>query len=109
MPLSIRPDNFGPEILDEKKMVLLGCFHRGPEFVEQKEVLEGVAKTFNGELKVCLLNVDSFDALREEFEVEGTPTFLIFAAGKEKGRILGKTDKATLIDFVRGTIIDFKT
>ena len=106
MFVSIGMDNFDSEIKAEKRSVLLACIRRDDEFKEQTAVLDNVSKRYGERLKVCLLDEDSFGAFSKKLGIEGTPTFIAFYAGKEKGRMLGKADRETLSSFILRTVPD---
>lgn len=40
----------------------------------------------------------------DRFLVKGTPTFLIFAGGREVDRLIGESDGETLDEFIRNAI-----
>ncbi len=107
--LTVGPDNFGCEVVDEERPVLLACSHLCPEFREQKEILQSLSKSYAGALKVCLLDTDCIAAFRETLGIVGTPTFLIFHGGKEKGRMLGRVDREALASFVLRTLPHIKS
>jgi hypothetical protein len=92
-------DNFESEIRLEMKPVLLACIRRGFELREQIDLLEKLSRKYTHNLKICLL----FEGLNEAYRtlaIEGTPTFLLFFRGEEKGRMLGKVKMETLSTFV---------
>ena len=96
---SVGMDNFDSEIRLEMKPVLLACIRRGFELREQIDLLEKVSRKYAHNLKICLL----FEGLNEAYRtlaIEGTPTFLLFFGGQEKGRMLGKVKMETLSTFV---------
>ena len=96
---SVGMDNFDSEIRLEMKPVLLACIRRGFELREQIDLLEKVSRKYAHNLKICLL----FEGLNEAYRtlaIEGTPTFLLFFGGEEKGRMLGKVKMETLSTFV---------
>lgn len=96
---SVGMDNFDSEIRLEMKPVLLACIRRGFELREQIDLLEKVSRKYAHNLKICLL----FEGLNEAYRtlaIEGTPTFLLFFRGEEKGRMLGKVKMETLSTFV---------
>ena len=96
---SVGMDNFDSEIRLELKPVLLACIRRGFELREQIDLLEKVSRKYAPNLKICLL----FEGLNEVYRalsIEGTPTFLLFFGGEEKGRMLGKVKMETLSTFV---------
>ncbi len=92
-------DNFDFEITAEKRPVLLACIRRDDEYREQTEVLESISRRYGDELKICLLNEDFIEIYRK-LGIVGTPTFIIFYEGREKGRMLGKVDREKLSSFV---------
>ncbi len=96
---SIDMDNFESEIWLESRPVLLACIHRGFEANEQLKILEAVSTKIAWEVKICLLYKGLSDAYRV-LSVEGTPSFLLYIDGEERGRVLGKVPPETLIDFV---------
>ncbi len=96
---SVGMDNFDSEIRLEMKPVLLACIRRGYELREQIDLLEKVSRKYAHNLKICLL----FEGLNETYRtlaIEGTPTFILFLGGKEKGRMLGKVKIETLNAFI---------
>ena len=97
---SINLDNFDSEISEEERTVLLAYIRSDYEYKDQTEVLDAVSKKYGDTIKVCLLDENTVDALRERLGIEGDPTFIGFNNGKEKGRLLGKVDAETAISFV---------
>ena len=96
---SVSMDNFDSEIRLEMKPVLLACIRRGFELREQINLLEKVSRKYAQNLKICLLFEGGNEAYRT-LAIEGTPTFLLFLGGEEKGRMLGKVKMETLSTFV---------
>lgn len=103
MFLSIGAESFDSEVLAEKKPVLLACISRDYDYDEQTGVLGGISGKYGKRLKVCLLDEDSIGAFMK-FGVEGSPAFIIFHEGEEKGRMLGKADKESLNSFIIKTL-----
>jgi hypothetical protein len=92
-------DNFDFEITAEKRPVLLACIRRDNEYRELIEVLESISRRYGDELKICLLD-DVFIEVYRKLGIVGTPTFIIFYEGREKGKMLGKVDREKLNSFV---------
>ncbi len=97
----IHPRNFEQEVVSEKRPVLLLCMPRDEEFIKQMKVLEAVAEAHEDCLKVGLLEDDFIESFRQDLGIRGTPTFLILVQGKEKARMLGLADQASLTDFIK--------
>jgi hypothetical protein len=100
---SVGTDNFSSEVLQGKMPVLLATIRRDYGYKEQTRVLEGVSKEYVERLKVCLLDENSIGTFRK-CGIDGSPAFVIFYGGTEKGRMLGKADRGTLSKFVSGIL-----
>ncbi len=101
---SIGADSFVREVLEESRPVLVLCMHRDSEFQGQIDIIEGMCRSYDERLKACLIE-DGFNvAFKEKFNVKGTPTFMIFIGGTEKGRMLGQVEQKTWEDFVSRTL-----
>lgn len=103
MVTTIYADSFDSEVLVEKRPVLLACIRRDYDYDEQTGVLGGISNKYGKKLKVCLLDEDSIGAFMK-FGIEGSPAFIIFHDGEEKGRMLGKADTQSLSSFVLKTL-----
>jgi thioredoxin 1 len=52
-------------------------------------VLEGVAKTYDGRLKVVKINVDDAPRLATDYRIRGVPTLMFFKDGKSVDTVVG--------------------
>ena len=59
-------------------------------------VVEELAGTYQGKMKMTKLNVDDFPHLAAQFRIMNIPTLLLFKAGKEVDRIVGVVPKEEL-------------
>jgi hypothetical protein len=100
----IQPDNFDREVLAETKPLLILCMPQDDQFPEQLKIIEEIASRHNPELKVGLVQEEFIEVFKKNYEVIGTPTFLLLVEGKEKGRILGLADQ----EMLTGLISNFK-
>ena len=96
----IRPENFEREVITEKKPFLLLCMPQDEEFPNQFKVIEDIARKYSKELRVGLLQEEFIEAFKKNYEILGTPTFLILVEGKERRRWLGLADQQTLMDLI---------
>jgi hypothetical protein len=96
---SVEMENFESEVMMASKPVLLACIRRGFELREQIELLEMVSDQYGHTIKICLVYEEYNEAYRA-LNIEGTPTFLMFLGGEEKGRMLGNAKTETLSAFV---------
>lgn len=102
--VSIGLDNFQKEVLEENSPVLVLCMYRDAEFQKQIDVIESACGSYVGRLKVCLIEEGFIGAFRENLDVKGTPTFMLFTNGTKKGRLLGQVQQKTLQDFLSQTM-----
>lgn len=101
---SIGADSFVREVLEESRPVLVLYMHRDSEFQGQIDIIEGMCRGCDERLKACLIEDEFNGAFKEKFNVKGTPTFMIFIGGTEKGRMLGQVEQKTWEDFVSRTL-----
>ena len=92
----ITADDFESQILQSDQPVLLAGIRQEFEFKEQFEVIKHVSERYHSVLKVCCLEQDLIKTIGRHYKISGTPFYMIFAAGKRQGRLLGKTDETTL-------------
>ncbi len=92
----IRSKDFGLQMIAENKPLLLLCMPRNEEFPAQLKILECIASKYSGELKVGVLEEESIEAFKRNYNVIGTPTFLVLVKGEERARTLGLANEETL-------------
>ena len=70
-------------------------------------ILESVADTLEGKVKVVKVNVDESPNVAQRFEVRSIPTFVVIRDGNVVNRRTGAKDEKQLLEFVnssKGTI-----
>ncbi len=70
----------------------------------QGPILEDVARTISGRVKIAKLNVDEAETVAERFGVQAIPTLLLFKDGKEVQRFIGVQSKEILIDAISSAL-----
>lgn len=91
--------NIKVEVLKAKRPVLLAYIRQDYGYIEQKKAVEAISKRYADALKICLLDESSIGTFKR-CGIDGSPAFVIFHKGEEKGRKLGKADKVTLGEFI---------
>jgi thioredoxin 1 len=51
--------------------------------------LEGIAKAYDGRVRVVKVNVDDAESLAVKYQIRGVPTLMIFKGGKAVDTIVG--------------------
>jgi len=80
--LSRFPQDSGP--------VVLACIKKGYESEKIVSMLKQFSEEMNDQINVFIAYEDSWDMVRNELKLEGTPLFIFYYQGKEQCRFLGK-------------------
>ena len=93
----IQEADFGAEVIESKVPVLVDFFAPwcGP-CRALAPALEGIAKAYEGRLKVVKVNVDDSPGLAETYRIRGVPTLLAFRRGEVVEQIVGLPSPAVL-------------
>ena len=96
----INNKNYTTEIDRAGKPVLLLCMPKGPDFSSQSILLHQLSEKYKDTVKVCLLEEEMINGFRQMLHIKGTPVYLLFFQGKEKGRMLGMAGEEQLTSFL---------
>lgn len=88
--IKVTDANFSQEVLQSESLVLVDfwaewcapCRMMGP-------VVEELAESYAGKMKVCKLNVDENPQTAARYQVMSIPTLILFKGGEEQDRIIG--------------------
>lgn len=90
----IHSEAFESEVLQARELVLVEF---GAEWcspcVALMPILQDLARTYEGQVKIIRIDVDENRELAEQFEIKGMPTVMIIQQGKIKIRIIGRQAK----------------
>ena len=67
-------------------------------------ILEEIAKDYEGQIKICKLNIDENEATPPKFNIRGIPTLMIFKGGNVEATKVGALSKSQLTAFIDSTI-----
>jgi thioredoxin 1 len=67
-------------------------------------VLDEIAQTYQGKLKVCKLNIDENQDTPPKFGVRGIPTLMLFKNGNVEATQVGALSKSQLAAFLDSNI-----
>ncbi|MBE9396885.1 thioredoxin TrxA [Pontibacterium sp. N1Y112] len=67
-------------------------------------VLEEIAKEYEGQLKVCKLNIDENNDTPPKFGIRGIPTLMLFKGGNVEATKVGALSKSQLAAFIEANL-----
>lgn len=89
---------------ESNRPVLVACLHEGEEWQQLTDDLQTVAERFAGRLLVLAVNCTRESESTDRLGLLGTPTYVMYAAGREVGRLIGRADPPSLISLA-GTVL----
>ena len=97
--------NFDAEVLQSETPVLVDYWAEwcGPCKMIAP-VLDEIAQTYQGKLKVCKLNIDENQDTPPKFGVRGIPTLMLFKNGNVEATKVGALSKSQLAAFIDANI-----
>ncbi len=100
--LNVDQKNFSTEVLQSTNPVLVDFWAPwcGPCRMVAP-VVDKVAQTFQGRLKVVKLNTDDNPSLAGKYEVSGIPCLILFKNGEPVDRIVGYVPEKQLLGMVQ--------
>jgi thioredoxin 1 len=99
--LNLTSSNFQTEVLQSRQPVLVDFW--APWCMPCKmiaPIVEKVATTYAGRLKVAKLNTDDEPSLSAQYDVTGIPCLILYKAGEPVDRIVGYVPERHLIAMV---------
>lgn len=67
-------------------------------------VLEEIAKEYEGQIKVCKLNIDENADTPPKFGIRGIPTLMLFKSGNVEATKVGALSKSQLTAFLEANL-----
>ncbi|MFP4116389.1 MAG: thioredoxin family protein [Candidatus Aenigmatarchaeota archaeon] len=81
--MELRNDNFEEEVLEEEGPVFVDFWGSWCLACQQmKPLVKKLKEEIGGKVKVCYLNIDKNSKVADRFEVEETPTHILFLEGE---------------------------
>ena len=79
MKIRVTAKNYQQEVLKSETPVLVEFFAVWcGKCAMMEDVVDEIAREYNGRVKVCQIEIDESEVLAAEFEVEIVPTFVVF-------------------------------
>ncbi len=67
-------------------------------------VLDEIAESYDGKLKICKIDVDANSDTPAKFSVRGIPTLMVFKGGNAEATKVGALSKTQLTEFIDGAL-----
>jgi len=104
-PLVLNDDNFENEVIKSGKPVMVDfwatwcapCRMIAP-------VVEEMAKEYDGQAKICKIDVDANPGVASKYGIMSIPSILFFNHGKLVDKIVGAVPKTQLVNKLQGAI-----
>jgi thioredoxin 1 len=75
-----------------------------PPCKQMDAVLDELHREYDVRLRIRKVNADRNPACRAGYSLKGLPTFILFAGGVERERLVGSQSKRQLMDFIDGCL-----
>ncbi|MEA3401514.1 MAG: thioredoxin family protein [Armatimonadota bacterium] len=98
--MEISARNFDQEVLQADKPVLVDFWGSWCIPCKQMEPTLRKLEDSGFDLEVFQVNVNRNPRLRARYHILGVPTFILFQAGQERGRVVGSQSPDQLIGFI---------
>lgn len=92
--MELTDDNFKEEVIEEDGLVLvdfLGSWCTACQ--RMKPVVRELEDEWDGKVKICHLNIDKNPQISSKYEIEETPTHIVFEGGEVVERRMGAMAK----------------
>ncbi len=101
----VSDDEFSSAVLGEDLPVLVDYWAEwcGPCKM-LAPILETVAETYSGKVKIVKLNIDENSATPQKYGVRGIPTLMLFKGGEVQATKVGMLPQAELVKFIDSNI-----
>jgi hypothetical protein len=99
----INESNFESIVMKAGSPVLVGCINLEFGSGNQINAMKTAEVEQKAHVRFCLVGTDYLRRFMERFFIAGTPTYLIFENGIEKGLMMGEADSRLLEFFLKRT------
>ena len=98
MKIRVTAKNYPQEVLRSETPVLVEFFAVWcGKCAMMEDILDEIAKEYDGRIKVCQIEIEESACLAAEFEVEVVPAFVVFQGGKPVNYANGVLTKDVLV------------
>ena len=102
MEVEVNDANFKTEVLESELPVLVDFWAGWCQPCRMvAPLVEEIAREYEGELKVCKINIDEASATASEYGIMSIPTLVIFKGGQAVDKIVGAVPKNAIEEKVK--------
>jgi thioredoxin 1 len=101
--LNVTERNFQSEVLDSNVPVLVDFWAEwcGP-CLALTPTLEEIAKSHQGKMRICKVNVEEEPSLAAQFNIRNIPFLAIIKDGQKVGELIGNQPKDAIVKAIEG-------
>ena len=97
---SVKPRQLEQALLEDAAPLAVAFLKRNAHYAEQVRTLAQACQATSPPTACCVCDPDYLPSAARKYDVHGTPTFVLFSDGRERGRLIGAADADSLQDFI---------
>ena len=95
--LKLTAENFQDKVIRSESPVMVEFYsNQCSKCAMMEEVMESLEKRLAGKVKVGRVEIEKSAALEKEYQIEITPTFMVFNKGRALGCMIGMINEETI-------------
>ncbi len=92
--------DYADQTLGADRAAIFLYINQGTDYSDQIAALETAGDSTVFDVAIHVVQEESIGPFAQKFSIKGSPTYLLFISGVEKGRLLGKSNHGNLVAFI---------